>query len=770
MHGLNFARVAVILGMLVGIPRGVSGGQTPENPISVAASTTVLITAVYYDTYLADEPDEAFQLRNISTEAVALDGWTVSDGLSEGTITLSGSLEAGAWLWIAREADDFSLEFGFSPDFEYGADSDASVPNLSRSGSFALGNSGDEIVVKDSSQAIIDSVVFEGGDPTGTGWVGPAIAPYSGDSVGVERIVERYDETAAFGVEGQVLYRKLDQATGAPVPDTDTLADWAQATDDNINGKKVRYPGWDLERYFQPPSFTETANITYAVAPDNIFETVLAEINQASTSIYYEGYTFDNAHLAEAIVARMQANPAMEVKILLEGEPVGGIEDQEKWICQQIENAGGQVFFMHNDDLSDIHDRYAYQHGKWMILDGVKLLTGSENLNYSSMPADDKSDGTQGNRGVWLITDAPSAVAHALDVFQHDLDPAHHRDLFRWTASDLNFGAPPAGFIPSYASGGDSYAVQFPSPLHVSSSFSFEMVHSPETSLRERDSLLGMVGRAGSGDTVLVEQLYEYKYWGATTSNPVADPNPRLEAYLAAARRGAQVRMLLDAQFDDPADPRGNTATCAYVVAIAATEGLDLDCKLANPAGTGIHNKMVLVLDGGMGYVHVGSINGSENSSKNNREFAVQLQSTQAYQYLASVFWHDWGQQKFYLPLVFNGFVAPEPRPDIAIDEIRYEGSDEYIRITNRGAADQNMTGWRINSVVGNQNYTFPDGYTLAGSASVYIHSGSGAIASPPTHLLWSYAYIWNNDGDKAILYDAANQIVTSTCYLSGCP
>ena len=43
-----------------------------------------------------------------------------------------------------------------------------------------------------------------------------------------------------------------DQTTGLPVPDTDTAADWAQATavEDNgldaINGKKVQYPGWDL--------------------------------------------------------------------------------------------------------------------------------------------------------------------------------------------------------------------------------------------------------------------------------------------------------------------------------------------------------------------------------------------------------------------------------------------------------------------------------------------------------------------------------------------
>ena len=153
--------------------------------------------------------------------------------------------------------------------------------------------------------------------------------------------------------------------------------------------------------------------------------------------------------------------------------------------------------------------------------------------------------------------------------------------------------------------------------------------------------------------------LYEYTYWGATTSNPTADPNPRLEAYIAAARRGAQARILLDSVFDDPTDPRGNTATCAYVNALASTEGLDLGCKLANPTGTGIHNKMVLVNDGGLGYVHTGSINGSENSSKNNREFAVQVQSNEAYAYLAGVFWHDWCEYAVFLPAVLCNCQAP---------------------------------------------------------------------------------------------------------------
>lgn len=602
-----------------------------------ATSSTILIAAVYYDTYLPSEPDESFQLTNVSANAVDLSNWSVTDG--EGTITLTGSLDARASIWIANRAVSYTLEFGYPPDYEYGGNTDPTVPDLARQGNFTLANSGDELMLKNSATVIVDSVVWGTGSITGTGWSGATINPYTQGS---------------FGAEGQILYRKLEQHSGQPVADTDTYHDWAQATDDNINGKKVLYPGWDLERYFQTAKFTQTAVITYLIAPDNIFENVRQAISQTNTSLRYEGYTFDNAELGLAMAARAAAG--VSVTVLLEGAPVGGVGDQDKWVCQQIENAGGQCWFLINDTSASppIHDRYAYQHAKFMIIDDRWLLTGSENLQYTSMPSDDKSDGTSGNRGIWLWTDAPGPIAHLNDVLAHDLDPIHHRDLRRWSAADPKYGAPPITFTVSFTSGGHAYPIQFPQPFVLSDTFNFEIVQSPENSLRDTDALLGMVGHAGGVSRVLIEQLYEYKYWGPTSSSPITDPNPRLEAYIAAARRGAAVRLLLDSAFNDVNDPRGNSATCAYVNAIAASEAIDIECLIGNPTGTGIHNKMVLVLAGGQGWVHTGSINGSENSVKQNREMAVQVQSRRAYEDLSQMFWWDW--------VASGGTVVPPPK------------------------------------------------------------------------------------------------------------
>jgi hypothetical protein len=619
-----------------------------------AAASTLLIDRVYYDTYFPNQPEEAFRLINVSTTPLTLTDWIITDG--EGSLTLTGNITPGTNIWIARTAISFTLAFGYSPTYEYGGDSDPNVPDLSETGNLALADTGDQLILKDDTGSIVDSVVWGTGTLTGTDWSGMTIEPYTSSSI---------------GAKGQILYRKLDQLTGQPVPDTNTAADWAQARDDDINGKKVLHPGVDLDRYFQTAKFTQTAVITYLIAPDNLYENVRSVISQAQTSIRYEGYTFNNADLGLAMAARAAAG--VSVTVYLEGGPVGGLGDQEKWICQQIENAGGQCWFLITDTNASppIHARYADQHAKFMLVDDRWLLTGSENLDYTSMPADNKSDGTSGNRGIWLWTDASGPLGHLRDVFDHDLDPLHHRDVKRWNAADPIYGAPPLTYTVNYTSGGTGYTVQFTQPIVISGAIPFEVVQAPENALRDTDALLGMVAHADRGSRVLVEQLYEYTYWGVTSSSPITDPNPRLEAYIAAARRGATVDILLDSAYNDAIDPRGNTATCAYINSIAVNEKLNLACLLGNPTGTGLHNKMVLVTASDRGWVHTGSINGSENSNKQNREVAVQVESLSAYDALAQVFWSDWlasggtlpAPTVVYAPLIMRQYAAPTPPP-----------------------------------------------------------------------------------------------------------
>jgi hypothetical protein len=123
-----------------------------------------------------------------------------------------------------------------------------------------------------------------------------------------------------------------------------------------------------------------------------------------------------------------------------------------------------------------------------------------------------------------------------------------------------------------------------------------------------------------------------------------------------------------------------------------------------------------------------------------------------------------------YLPIIFKPAPTPTPQADLRIVTLSSSSAPEYVTIQNYGEAAQNMTDWHLVSVVGPQTFDFPAGYILAAGATVRIESNDGATNNPPAVLFWSSEAIWNNAGDKAELRDSWGNLVSSTCYGSGCP
>lgn len=754
----------------------------PTPTLLAQPSTTVVISAVYYDGYETNEPDEAVQIQNISSQPVDVSGWKVTDGSTANPVTLpiSTSLAPGQAIWLTNNGLSFARQFGFLPDFER-VDSTPSVPNMSGTWP-GFANTGDEVILLDSSLQAIDTLVYENGDITTVGWSGPAVQPYSG---GVQS-----------GEEGQILYRKRHQATGQVIPDTDTANDWAQSTDDIINGRKVMYPGWDLDSFFFTTKITQTAILTIAIAPDNAYEAIVAHINNAQSSIVGESHTFEHIGIMNAL--KSAAARGVAVTLLLEGGPPGGISNQERYICQELAAAGGQCWFMINDSSNRIFDRYTYIHAKFLIIDGQKAIISSENLSPNSLPDDDKSDGTWGRRGVVLITTAPGVIAHLQAIWQADFDPVNHIDLFPWTAGHPTWGNPPPGYVPITATGGTTYTVRFPNPVTLTGNFGFEILQAPENSLRDQDALVGMLNRAGAGDLILVQQLSERPYWGPTNSNPTADPNPRLEAYIAAARRGAAVYLLLDGYFDTPAAATSNHATCTTLNALAAAESLSLECRTGNPTGLGIHNKMVIARINGQGYIHVGSINGTENSPKANREVALQVRSLAAFNLLADLFNRDWIKQT-YLPVVFNQYTGPASY--VLISEVLYDppGANddaEFIELVNPTSQPINISNYSVGDALEQNPNGFedvrrfpagtiipPGGTLVIATTATAFHTLFGfnpdfeIIDSDPTvpdlidDPTWGdpLAFIrLGNSGDEVILRDQHDNVIDVLVYGNG--
>ena len=450
---------------------------------------------------------------------------------------------------------------------------------------------------------------------------------------------------------------------------------------------------------------------------------------------------------------------------------------------------------MIRDDEAAIQDRYRYLHAKFMLIDDRLVIVGSENLSPDSLPADPKTDGTWGRRGVFLITDAPHVVARVRSIFSDDFEPLAHHDLQRWDAADPVYGSPPPGFLPLLESGGTTYTVRFDSAATFTGDFVFEVIQAPENSLRDRDGLLGLIDKAGRGDAILVEQLTERPHWGPSGSNPTADPNPRLEAYLEAARRGAEVRLLLDRFYDDPRGVVSNQATCDYVNDVAEREGLRAWCYLGNPTGLGIHNKMVLVELDGEGWVHVGSLNGTEQAAKGNREVALQVQADGAVSLLRQMFYGDWPNRVF-LPLLSNQTLGPPPH--MLISEVLYDpfGPDaaEFIELVNPTVDVIDLSGWQLGDATDPADFEdlrrFPAGTVVRPGATLVIAFSSPAFQEafavapdfeiyPSDPLVpdllddpaWGDPAAWlqlGNEGDEVLLRDANGLIVDVLTYGNG--
>lgn len=672
----------------------------------------ILINAVLYDGYVLSDEDEAIQLLNPGDNAVSMCGWEIckiSDNEIKCRALPNMELPAKGHVWLTRSLSAFEQSFGFAADHL-----------LSPWLTYGLSNSGDEVILRDENHEAVDTLVFGDGALTAPGWVSEPLRTYQNN-------VAR--------AEGQILYRIPDEVTGMPISDTNTLADWMQHTYDIYYGRRVVYPGWDfVTPFFWPTKAEENATLIVGVTPDNGFAIISNTVALAQRSIKVEAYTWRHGNLTDMLVAKAQAG--LSVTLLLEGGPVGIGETDPRWqaelyACQLLENAGGRCFFQIHQTEDHIFSRYDFIHAKFILVDDAWTVITSQNFGNSSIPSDDKSNGTFGSRGVVVATDSPSIASRVAAVFAADCDPLHHTDTLRWNTGDDSRYGMPLNPVDLHATDALTYTITIPNPLIVTGTMDFELFTAPEAALRQEDALLGLIARARAGDTVYIQQLYEYPEWG---EEPLNGPNLRLQAYVDAARRGARVRILLNGgDFDQEIyDLTKNRVTVGYVNQVARNEGLDLRANIGDPTDYGIHNKMVLVeLGDSLGYIHVGSINGSESSSKVNREIALQVQSNAAFSYLESMFLSDWHRvNPTYLPLILSQFSPPQ---HLLISEVYYATSDtnrEWVEIYNPTAHQFDLGNYKLGDAAAATDYEalyrFPEG-TIIQPGQVLVIAVSGA-------------------------------------------
>lgn len=594
------------------------------------APARLLMAAAHIDSSISGEGDEAILLWNIGADTQALAGWQLATLTRQATFPLTSTLTLapGERLWCAAEAMPFFHTFGESPACEWAIDSDPTVLNLD--GKLSLTNGGGHLYLRNANGEVVDTLVYGNNAQAASGWTGVAAQLYTrGDVASV----------------GQLWQRKRDPLTGWPL-DSNRANDWAGDLADLQWGRQARMPGWlgwtpaELAR---PQAGVAPATVTLAVGPEGLYQPLSTLLASATQTLDLSLYTLEHRELAQIIVAAAQRG--VHVRLLLEGSPPGGISDQQKWCVAQIAAAGGEVRYLaaEEDAPNGYRPRYRFFHAKYGLVDGQRVFNGTENLTYDAMPTEPTLP-VGGRRGFYLITDAAPVVEALQRLFTHDWAPDRFLDLHPFDPNHAKYGGPPADFVwpplPVYA----VTQSPFREDVTIQATAHFTVVSSPENAWRPDTGLNALLAQAGAGDEILFTQLYEHKNWGDSVSNPVADPNPRLQAMLNAARRGARVRLLLDSFFDEPEALRSNRATVEYIRTLAQAEGLDMDARTGNPTLGGIHAKVVLVRLGNHYWSAVGSLNGGEISHKLNREVVVITDMAGIYGRLAEVFAWDWAQ------------------------------------------------------------------------------------------------------------------------------
>lgn len=113
---------------------------------------------------------------------------------------------------------------------------------------------------------------------------------------------------------------------------------------------------------------------------------------------------------------------------------------------------------------------------------------------------------------------------------------------------------------------------------------------------------------------------------------------------------------------------------------------------------------------------------------------------------------------------------AHAARSAVKITRLEGGSTPEVVVVENSGDADQNLSGWYLESTIGPQTFNFPGGYVLAAGGALRIESYTGARNDPPGTLFWTIDPIWRNAGDKAVLRDTAGAAISTQCYGDACP
>jgi phosphatidylserine/phosphatidylglycerophosphate/cardiolipin synthase-like enzyme len=480
---------------------------------------------------------------------------------------------------IAENTETYLWEVGEKPDFEYNKDTDNNTSQMDSSKKFIMSNKGCSISLKNNYNYTIDLVSYGNITTKNISWNGEPI-PLSG--------------------EGIILKRNYNN--NGSINDTNTLDDWS-------NPRKYRIGQSD----FSPKKINFFGEIRAFVSPDNSYDAIVCEIRKANRSIFLNIYEFTNPFLCDEIVNALRRN--VIVKIFLEGSPVGGLSDEEKYILNRIATYGGDIRLIVNDKSSDVYARYPFNHAKYLIIDNNTVIVESCNWAKTGVP----KNPSYGNREWGVVIRNSDVAEYFMDVFNDDFDQTRCDSV---SFFDLNFSIS-SDFLMDYSVYRGDYYPQFDS-FSFNQSFSVIPVFSPDTSF---DMIYEMINSATK--SIYIQQLYIYKNWSDMI-------NPFVDLLVKKSKQGVDIKVILNYN----PSYKSTNYKCNDTKQYFKKYGIETRFIFSNSSCLiNVHNKGIIVDNKS---VLISSINWNENSFTNNREAGVIIDSEELAEFYANVFLYDW--------------------------------------------------------------------------------------------------------------------------------
>ncbi|WP_435063810.1 phospholipase D-like domain-containing protein [Halobaculum sp. EA56] len=342
----------------------------------------------------------------------------------------------------------------------------------------------------------------------------------------------------------------------------------------------------------RPPVDFRPTNATAFLLPDAPGPPVEA-IRNADRRVLLAGYTFGSERVADELIAAHRRGA--RVRVLVEGDPVGGTDARQARLLDRLAAGGVEVRV-----VAGPHARVRFHHAKYAVADGRAVVL-TENW---------KPSGTGGadSRGWGVVLRSPAAADALASLFRAD---AGWRDAVAWR----EFRA------------GRTFRVDEPATGR------YPTRHPPADVRVERTTLLTAPGNAEDGVVSVVDAADDR----VDVIQPTVADGPLLASVRRAAERGVTVRLLLSNAWYVREE---NEALAGRLNRWADGAGVPFEARVADPAGRygKVHAKGVVADDVAV----VGSLNWNPTSARENREVVVALEGEAVADYYRESFAADW--------------------------------------------------------------------------------------------------------------------------------